>query len=387
MIQIKDSVFYIGVDDHDITLFESQYPVPQGVSYNSYFIDDEKLAVIDSVDASKAALWLDNIGKALHGRQPDYLVVHHLEPDHSGSIEAFIEKYPAAQIVLGTKAAAMLPQFLTGGQAVSMVKVNEGDTLELGHHSLKFFSAPMVHWPEVMVSFEQSTGILFSADAFGRFGALSECGFRASEYTDWASQARRYYYNIVGKYGGPVSALLTKLAALPASMILPLHGPVIDANLGEYLSLYGKWCKYEPEVDGVMIACASMHGGTMDAARKLASMLESKGRKVIVRDLCRDDMSECLSDAFMYCEAVFAACTYDGGLFTPMLNFMHRIQAKGYCNRRVGIIENGSWAPVAGRIMKEKLSEMKGLEIVEPVVTIRSRIKDLSSLEQLDENL
>ena len=384
---ISEDVKYVGVNDTTIDLFEGQYKVPDGISYNSYVILDEKTAVMDTVDINFSAIWLEKVKTELGDRKPDYLVVQHMEPDHSASIAEFLKFYPDTTVVGNAKTFTMIKGFFPDLTITNTLTVKEGDTLTLGSHVLTFVFAPMVHWPEVMVSFEQSTGILFSADAFGRFGALSECGFRASEYTDWASQARRYYYNIVGKYGGPVSALLTKLAALPASMILPLHGPVIDANLGEYLSLYGKWCKYEPEVDGVMIACASMHGGTMDAARKLASMLETKGRKVIVRDLCRDDMSECLSDAFMYCEAVFAACTYDGGLFTPMLNFMHRIQAKGYCNRRVGIIENGSWAPVAGRIMKEKLSEMKGLEIVEPVVTIRSRIKDLSSLEQLAENL
>ena len=383
MMQIKDNIFYVGTDDRDIDLFESQYPVPQGVSYNSYLIVDNQTTVLDSVDARRTNEWLSNIEGALKEKQPDYLVVHHLEPDHSGSIDAFLEKFPESKIVLGVKAAAMLSQFCKKDWTNRIVKVAEGDTLDLGKHSLKFFSAPMVHWPEVMVSFEQSNGVLFSADAFGRFGSLETCGYMASEYTDWEREARRYYYNIVGNYGGPVSALLGKLTALNIAMILPLHGPVIDGNLEKYLTLYEKWSRYEPEVDGVLIACASMHGGTMEAAYELATILKARGKDVTVHDICRDDMSECLGDAFKYSEAVFAACTYDGGLFTPMVDFLHRLHIKGYSSRRVGIIENGSWAPTAGRIMKEKLSEMKGVEALEPVVTIKSRLKDSSVLNGL----
>lgn len=380
---------YIGVDDLDLDLFESQYAIPDGVSYNSYLLVDEKTAIIDTVDARKAGEWMDRLEGELGGREPSYLVLHHLEPDHSGVIDMVMERFPHMVIVAGTKAVQMLPQFCGTDYTGRTIAVKEGDVLELGEHRLKFYSAPMVHWPEVMVSLDGSDGSLFSADAFGRFGALSRCGYRSCEYVDWAGEARRYYYNIVGKYGGPVSSLLAKLSGLQVKAVLPLHGPELHGDLGKYLDLYSAWAAYRPEKKGVLIACASMHGGTMEAARHLAGLLRARGTDAEVRDLCRDDMSRCISDAFMYTDTVFAACTYDGGLFTPMVNFLHRIQAKGYCSRRAGIIENGSWAPVAGREIKEKLGGMKSVELVEPVVTIRSRMNeaDRNSLEELADAL
>lgn len=385
MKSISTDIIYIGTDDLSIDLFEGQYKVPQGVSYNSYLILDEKTAILDTVDSRKAEEWLAKLETALDGRIPDYLVVHHLEPDHSSVIAAVAEKYPSITIVAGAKALAMIPQFFENlsleGRTMAM---KEGQVLELGKHSLKFVSAPMVHWPEVMVSFDEFDGTLYSADGFGKFGALSECGFYSSEDKDWDSEARRYYCNIVGKYGAPVQALLKKASALPIKRICPLHGPIIDSNFGHYISLYDKWSRYEPETEGVLIAYASMHGGTEAAALKLSEMLREKGVETVVFDLCRCDLSAVLAEAFRYPKIVLAAASYDNNIFTPMYNFIHLLQIKGLCDRKVGLIENGSWAPCAGRLMKEMLGQMKNMEVVEPTVTIRSRIHS-SDIEKLTE--
>ena len=321
---------------------------------------------------------LTNLSEALAGGTPDYLVIHHLEPDHSGLIGWMLETYPGMKAVLSVKAAQMLPQFLDEGFSLEgrLLTVKDGDSLDLGGATLCFFTAPMVHWPEVTVSLWQEEGVLFSADAFGKFGALSKCGFRISDDADWTTQARRYYFNIVGKYGGPVKALLSKLQGLDVKTICPLHGPVIDSGLEGCLSLYSGWSAYEPEEDGVLVACASIHGGTMQAAERLCAMLSERGaRQVRLIDICRCDLSEAVSEAFRYPAAVFAASSYDASLFTPMHDFLHRLSTKGYCRRRAGIVENGSWAPSAGRVIRQMLSEMKDMELVEPVVTIRSRMK------------
>ena len=386
MKSISTDIIYIGTDDLSIDLFESQYKVPQGVSYNSYLILDEKTAILDTVDSRKAEEWLAKLETALDGRIPDYLVVHHLEPDHSSVIAAVAEKYPSMTIVAGAKALAMIPQFFENlsleGRTMAM---KEGQVLELGKHSLKFVSAPMVHWPEVMVSFDEFDGTLYSADGFGKFGALSECGFYSSEDKDWDSEARRYYCNIVGKYGAPVQALLKKASSLPIKRICPLHGPIIDSDFGHYISLYDKWSRYEPETEGVLIAYASMHGGTEAAALKLSEMLREKGVETVEFDLCRCDLSAVLAEAFRYPKIVLAAASYDNNIFTPMYNFIHLLQIKGLCDRKVGLIENGSWAPCAGRLMKEMLGQMKNMEVVEPAVTIRSRMhsSDIDKLAEL----
>lgn len=383
--KLSESVKYIGVDDLDIDLFESQYVVPEGISYNSYLIMDEKVAIMDTVDGRKAEEWKLNLLEALDGRIPDYLVVHHLEPDHSAVIGWVLNNYPDLKLVASAKAVQMLPQFF---EFVSFegrtLTVKEGDVLSLGEHSLKFLAAPMVHWPEVMVSFDKSEGALYSADAFGKFGALSKCGFYGGG--DWACEARRYYFNIVGKYGIPVQSLLAKVADLTVRTIRPLHGPVLEESLHEYIGLYDTWSRYKPETDGVFIAVASIHGGTMQAARMFANYLREKGvRRVVVSDLCRSDFAENVEDAFRYSKMVLAASSYDGGLFTPMYEFLHRLQIKGYSNRTVGLIENGSWAPSAGRVMKEMLSSMRNVEIVGQMVTIKTIPKesDRPALEAL----
>ena len=385
--KLNDQVLYIGTDDLDIDLFESQYVVPEGVSYNSYIILDDKVAVLDTADARKGEEWKANLAEALSGRKPDYLVAHHLEPDHSALIAWMLEAYPETTLVASAKAIQMLPQFFEGialeGRTLA---VKEGDTLELGTHSLRFIAAPMVHWPEVMVSFDAADGALYSADGCGKFGALCECGFYGRDDDDWACEARRYYFNIVGKYGAQVQQLLGKAAALPIRTIRPLHGPILEDNLGDYLHLYDIWSRYEPETDGVFIACASIHGGTLKAAEKLAEILQEKGApKVVLSDLTRSDIAENVEDAFRYPRMVVAASSYDAGLFTPMYDFLHRLQIKGYCKRRVAVMENGSWAPSAGRVMKEMLGQMKEVAVAEPVVTIRSRMKaaDIPALETL----
>ena len=376
--QLNDKVKYIGTDDLDLDLFESQYIIPEGISYNSYLILDSKTAILDTADARRAEEWKANLAEALQGRKPDYLVIHHLEPDHSALIAWVLDTYPDLMLAASAKAIQMLPQFfpdinLTG----RTMAVKEGDVISLGTHSLQFMSAPMVHWPEVTVSFDSADGALYSADAFGKFGALEKCGFYGRDDDDWSCEARRYYFNIVGKYGNPVQTLLGKVAKLPVRSIRPLHGPILEDNLADYVKLYDTWSKYEPETDGVFIACASIHGGTRAAAQKLADILRAMGApKVVLSDLSRSDIAENVEDAFRYPRMVVASASYDFGLFTPMYDFLHRLQIKGYSNRKVAIVENGSWAPSAGKVMTEMLDTMKNIEIVSPSVTIRSRMKE-----------
>jgi len=388
---LSDKVKYIGVDDLDLDLFESQYIVPEGMAYNSYLILDEKVAVMDTADARKADEWKANLKEALAGRQPDYLVVHHMEPDHSALIAWALDEFPSLVLVASAKAIQMLSQFFENINVEDRtLPVKEGSVLELGEHKLRFIGAPMVHWPEVMVSFDEADGTLYSADAFGKFGALSKCGFYGRDDDDWACEARRYYFNIVGKYGAPVRTLLDKTSQLAIKTIRPLHGPILEDNLSEYLDLYKIWSSYAVETEGIFIACASIHGGTMVAAQKLAEILRSKGAgRVEVSDLCRSDFAENVEDAFRHSKLVLAASSYDAGLFTPMYEFLHRLQIKGFCNRKVAIIENGSWAPSAGRVMKEMLSSMNGIELVEPMVTIKSRMKqaDIPALEALADSI
>lgn len=369
-IIISDSIKYIGVDDTTLDLFESQYIVPNGVSYNSYLILDEKIAVMDTVDARKTKEWFDNLDKELKGRVPDYLIVSHLEPDHSANIQLFTEKYKEAKLVLSAKAKAMLPQFFNiEGLDERCIVVKEGEELDLGNHHLKFIMAPMVHWPEVMVEYETTEKILFSADGFGKFGALSH-------EEDWACEARRYYFNIVGKYGGPVQALLKKASTLDIKMICPLHGPILKDNLGYYIDKYQIWSSYQSEDEGVLVASASIHGNTKEVALKVVDLLKEKGVKVAFTDLTRDDMAEAVEDAFRYSKMILAGATYDGGVFSPMEDFLHRLQHKGYQNKTVGLIENGSWAPLANKVMKDMLTPMKNITICENTVTIKSTYKD-----------
>lgn len=391
MKNISETVTYIGVDDLVTDLFEGQYVIPEGISYNSYLVRSLKTAVMDTVDECCASEWKDNLKKALDGAAPDYLVLHHVEPDHSGAVAWALEEYPSMQLVCTAKAVQMLSQFCEGVPfAERAVTVADGDILSLGNHVLKFFTAPMVHWPEVMVSWLEGEGILFSADAFGKFGALSKCGFTGEEDDDWACEARRYYFNICGKYGLQVQALLKKVLPLAPKAILPLHGPVLESNLDYYLGLYDTWSKYAVESEGVFIAHASIHGNTAKAALKLKEILEKKGcPKVAVSDLCRDDMAEAVEDAFRYGRMVVAASSYDAGLFTPAYNFIHTLQMKAWQKRRVALIENGSWAPSAGRVMKEMFSQMKEVEIIGETVTVRSALKesDIPALEALADGI
>lgn len=377
-VTISDSIKYIGVDDTDLDLFESQYIIPNGVSYNSYVILDEKVAVMDTVDARKTDEWFDNLTATLNGRNVDYLVVSHLEPDHSANIKLIAEKYPEAKIVLSAKAKAMLPQFFQiDNLDKRTIVVTEQDELNLGTHTLKFIMAPMVHWPEVMVEYEVSEKVLFSADGFGKFGALS-----ADE--DWACEARRYYFNIVGKYGMAVQTLLKKAATLDIETICPLHGPILKKNLGYYIDKYQTWSSYQPEDDGVFVACASIHGNTKEAAHAMVDILKEKGaKKVAFADLTRDDMAEAVEDAFRYDKIILAAATYDGGIFTPMDNFLHLLSHKAYQNRKVGLIENGSWAPTAAKNMTDILSTMKNIDVCENKVTIKSVMNE-SNVEQMN---
>ena len=379
-LNVTDQIKYIGVDDTTIDLFESQYIVPNGISYNSYLIVDEKIAIMDTVDKRKGEEWFANLEEALEGRTPDYLVVQHMEPDHSGNISLLMQKYPGIKLVASAKAIQMMPQFFEDtcfeGKTIS---VKEGETLSLGTHTLQFFMAPMVHWPEVMVTYDQLDKVLFTADGFGKFGALAH-------EEEWACEARRYYFNICGKYGAQVQALLKKAAKLDIACICPLHGPILKENLDYYIGLYDTWSKYEVETEGVFIAYASIHGGTKKAAEKMAEILRAKGApKVSLADLCRDDMAEAVEDAFRMGKLVVAAASYDADVFPPMYDFLHHLKLKAYQKRRVGIIENGSWAPCAGRVMKGMLETMKEIEIVEPMVTIRSTLKqgDIPALEAL----
>ena len=383
-VTISDAVKYIGVDDTDLDLFEGQYIIPNGVSYNSYVILDEKTAVMDTVDARKSKEWFENLKAALDGRTVDYLVISHLEPDHASNVKALADAYPDAKLVLSVKAKAMLPQFFDiENLEERAIAVKEGDTLELGAHKLTFVMAPMVHWPEVMVEYESTEKILFSADGFGKFGALS-----ADE--DWACEARRYYFNIVGKYGAPVQTLLKKAAGLDIQTICPLHGPILKENLGYYIDKYNTWSSYEPEDEGVLVASASIHGNTRKAAEKMAEILKEKGAaKVAFTDLTRGDMAEAVEDAFRYSKLVLCAASYDGGVFPPMEDFLNRLAHKSYQKRKVAMIENGSWAPTAKRAMTGMLEGMKNLSICENNVTIMSvmKDKDIAAMETLADEL
>ena len=389
---ISETIKYIGVDDLDIDLFESQYVVPEGMSYNSYLIDDEKIAVLDTADRRKGEQWKANLTAALNGRQPDYLVVHHMEPDHSALIAWMLETYPGVQLVCSAQAVKMLANFFEGVDFTGRVMtVKEGDTLALGQHTLQFIGAAMVHWPEVIMSYDTKDKVLFSADGFGKFGAL------VNETDDWACEARRYYFNICGKYGAQVQSVLKKAAALDVQAICPLHGPVLKGEaLAEAVRLYDTWSKYEPESEGILIAYASIHGGTAAAAERLGEMLRLKieklkieNFKVVVSDLSREDMAEVIEDAFRYPTVVVAASSYDAGVFPVMHDFLYHLQIKNYQKRKFGIVENGSWAPSAGKVMKGMIDALKDCEIVEPMVTIRSRMKagDEALLQQLADAL
>lgn len=365
-INISDAIKYIGVDDKDIDLFESQYIVPNGISYNSYVILDEKICVLDTVDKRKTDEWVANLENVLDGKTPDYLIINHLEPDHASNIQLLADKYPDMKLVGNAKTFNMLPQFFDIDLTDRTVTVKEGDSLNLGEHTLSFYMAPMVHWPEVMVTYESKEKVLFSADGFGKFGALDTD-------EDWACEARRYYFNICGKYGVQVQALLKKAAKLDIEKICPLHGPVLTENLGYYINLYDIWSKYEPEVDGIFIAYCSIHGNTEKASLKLYDILKEKtDKKIAISDLSRSDMAENVEDAFKYSTLVVAAPSYDGGVFPVMNDFLHHLKIKGYKNRKVAMIENGSWAPCAIKSMQPYFDEMKGIEISDAKVTIRS---------------
>ena len=390
MKEITKDVVYIGVDDPTQHLFESQYHTPEGMCYNSYVIIDEKVAVMDTSDSRTLGEWKANLATALDGRQPDYLVVHHLEPDHASGIAEVCALYPQMQIVCSAKAKQMMPQYWPlndsprGGESLEearIITVKEGDTLALGRHTLHFVMAPMVHWPEVMVSYDDADRLLFSADGFGKFGVYD------ADADDWACEARRYYFNICGKYGTPVATLLKKAAALSIDKILPLHGPVLEGEkMAEALRLYTIWSAYDVETEGVFVAHASIHGNTAAAAEKLVEILKAKGcPKVAVNDLCRDDLGEAIEDAFRYGKMICMASSYDAGVFPPMYDFLHHLDIKAYQRRRVGLVENGSWAPSAAKTMRPMLEGMKQVEVVEPVVTLRGRMKeaDLAQLEAL----
>ena len=382
---ISESIKYIGADDTTLDLFESQYQVPNGVSYNSYVILDDKTAIMDTVDKRGMKDWENNLLNALDGRNADYVIIQHMEPDHAGSLARLIELFPEITVVGNAKTFVMINQFFENINIKNSLTVKEGDTLNLGSHTLTFVMAPMVHWPEVMVTYESSEKVLFSADGFGKFGALS-----LTENADWACEARRYYFNIVGKYGAPVQTLLKKASALDIKTICPLHGPVLSDNLGYYLDLYNTWSSYQPESKGVFIAYASIHGNTAYAAEQFAEMLRNKGvDNVVITDLSRCDIAEAVEDAFRYDRMVLAAASYDAGVFPIMQDFLHHLQAKAFQNRTVGLIENGSWAPTAAKTMRNILETMKNITIVEPVVTIKSVLKetDIPALDQLADAL
>lgn len=377
MMEIAKDTFYIGVDDHDIDLFEGQYIVPNGISYNSYVIMDEKIAVMDTVDMRGEDEWFSKLSEVLGGRKPDYLVVSHMEPDHSGSILRLVKEFPDVILVGNAKTFTFMSQFFNIDLTDKKLVVKEGDTLKLGGHELSFIMAPMVHWPEVMVTYDSSSKILYSADGFGKFGTLDTD-------EDWTCEARRYYMNIVGKYGAQVQALLKKFVARDIQTICPLHGPILKENLGYYIGKYDVWSSYMPEDKGIVIACASIHGNTKKAAYKLAEKLESKGEKVSVFDLSRDDIAEVVEDAFRYDRLVLASPTYDGGLFPAMDMFLARLKSKGYKKRKVGFMENGTWAPMAAKHMRAIVETLQDIEIIEPVVTIRSALND-DSEKMMDE--
>lgn len=374
-MEVTKDIIYIGVNDHKVDLFEGQYVVPNGMAYNSYVILDEKTAVMDTVDAHFGEEWLANLEQALGGRKPDYLVVQHMEPDHSANIAKFAEKYPEAQIVGNAKTFTMVKNFFGTDYADRRVVVKDGESLSLGAHELTFVFAPMVHWPEVMVTYDAKDKVLFSADGFGKFGALDV-------EEDWACEARRYYFGIVGKYGMQVQNLLKKAAALDIQIICPLHGPVLTENLGYYIGLYDTWSGYKPESEGVFVAYASVYGNTKAAAELLADKLREKGcPKVTVADLAREDMAECVEDAFRYDTLVLASCTYNGGVFPPMREFILDLTERGYRNRRVALIENGSWAATAAKVMEKMLEGSKDITFAENRVSIKSALDETSTAQ------
>lgn len=371
-VEISENIKYIGVNDQAIDLFESQYIVENGMSYNSYLILDEKIAIMDTVDQRATKVWLSNLENALSGREPDYLIVSHMEPDHAGNIGTVVEKYPNMKLVGNAKTFQFLSQFFDLDVSEKQIVVKEGEELSLGTHTLQFIMAPMVHWPEVMVTYEKTEKILFSADGFGKFGTLDTD-------EDWACEARRYYFNIVGKYGVQVQALLKKAANLDIQMICPLHGPILKENLEYYIGKYQVWSSYEPEDKGILIAYASIHGNTKKAAEQIGTMLEEMGaEKVVVSDLSREDMAEVIEDAFRYDRMILAAATYDGGVFPVMEDFLNHLKAKGFQKRKVGLMENGTWAPMAAKKMQTALEEMKDITICENQVSIKSTVNDTS---------
>ena len=383
MEKVTERVHYVGVDDKTLDLFESQYVLPNGISYNSYIIHDEKTVIMDAVDKRMVKEWLENVKKDLDGREPDYLVVSHLEPDHSGGIEALIDMYPNMKIIVSQVAGNMIPQFIHRDLKDKLVIVKEGEVVDLGDHKLQFFMAPMVHWPEVMVTYEQTEKILFSADGFGKFGTLDV-------KDDWDCEARRYYFNIVGRFGAQVQALLKKASNLDIKMICSLHGPILKENLEYYINKYDIWSSYKPEDSGILIAYNSIHGNTEEAVLKLAQMLKENGEeKVVVSNLAREDMAEVLEDAFRYDKIILASPTYDMSLFPDTEKFLRRLKHKNYQNRKVAIIQNGSWAPASGKLMKNLFSEMKNIEIVEPMVTIKTRMTEETEkqMEELVKNI
>lgn len=383
MEKVTERVHYVGVDDKTLDLFESQYVLPNGISYNSYIIHDEKTVIMDAVDKRMVKEWLENVKKDLDGREPDYLVVSHLEPDHSGGIEALIDMYPNMKIIVSQVAGNMIPQFIHRDLKDKLVIVKEGEVVDLGDHKLQFFMAPMVHWPEVMVTYEQTEKILFSADGFGKFGTLDV-------EDDWDCEARRYYFNIVGRFGAQVQALLKKASNLDIKMICSLHGPILKENLEYYINKYDIWSSYKPEDSGILIAYNSIHGNTEEAVLKLAQILKENGEeKVVVSNLAREDMAEVLEDAFRYDRMILASPTYDMSLFPDTEKFLRRLKHKNYQNRKVAIIQNGSWAPASGKLMKDLFSEMKNIEIVEPMVTIKTRMTEETEkqMEELVKNI
>lgn len=381
-MKISEDIIYIGANDEDIRIFENQYKVPNGMAYNSYLIKDEKIVVMDTIDKRKTTQWLENLESNLQGRKIDYLVISHLEPDHSGSIKILVDKHPEITLVGNKKTFEMLPQFFDISENIKKVIVGEGDVLNIGKHKLQFFMAPMVHWPEVMVTYEHTEKILFSADAFGKFGIVDD--------GEWDCEARRYYFGIVGKFGVPVQALLKKAKTLKINTICPLHGPVLKENLEYYINKYDVWSSYNPEEEGILIACASIYGNTLETAKMLKKILEEKkAKKVILADLINDDIDECVEDAFRYSKLVLAASSYNGGLFPPMKHFLSKLEDRNYQKRTLAIIENGSWAPSAARVMNETISKMKEINLIEPVITIKTTMKqnDIEKLQKIADKL
>lgn len=381
--KISESIKYIGANDDELKVFENQYDLPNGMAYNSYLIKDEKVVVMDTIDRRKTDEWLRNLENELQGRNVDYLVISHLEPDHAGSIKIFLDKYPETTIIGNNKTFEMLPQFFDINQDIKKIVVKEGDTLNIGKHTLTFIMAPMVHWPEVMVTYEQTEKVLFSADAFGKFGIIED-------NDDWACEARRYYFGIVGKFGVPVQTLLNKAKKLDIKTICPLHGPVLKENLEYYINKYDIWSSYKPEDEGILIVCASIYGHTMEAAKKLEEILKEKGvEKVVLTDLANDDIDEAVEDAFRYSKVVLAASSYNSRVFPPMEHFLNKLKDRNYQNRTMAIIENGSWSPSAAKAMKEIVSNMKNINLLDTTITIKSAMKEsnVKELEQLADEL